>query len=116
MTTIQPRHPVLGLIRLFALAWTLLSLLGVIVGVLALLYFAAWGCVGHHQGWFGCTLGTAILPFAWLVSLFMAVVALIFAQIFYVAGARAERVELRRPSLRRGVRHLIGEVLMDILD
>ncbi|HZH44909.1 MAG TPA: hypothetical protein VEY50_12580 [Lysobacter sp.] len=112
MTTIQPRHPVLGIVRLLALGWTLLSLLGLVGGALALVYAGGWGCIGHHLGWFGCTFGIAMIPFASLFSLVVAVVVLFFAHVFYVAGARAERAQLRKPSLRG----LVGDVVADILD
>lgn len=116
MTTIQPRNPVIGLIRLLALVWTLLSLLMFVGGLFALVYAAAWGCIGHHVGWFGCTVATGMIPFTGFASFVVALVVLFFAQLFYVAGAKGERVELRKPSLRRGVGGLIGDVITGIFD
>jgi uncharacterized BrkB/YihY/UPF0761 family membrane protein len=116
MTTIRPRHPLLGIVRLLALIWTLLSLLGLGFGVLAVLYAGAWGCVGHHLGWFGCMAATTVIPFAAVSSLFVAVVVLFFAHIFYVAGAKAEDVApRRRRSWKEKAGGFVAEVIADIL-
>lgn len=112
MTDIQARNPVLGVIRMLALGWTLLSVLMLIVGLVALFYAGAWGCVGNANGWFVCTLATSMLALGGIGSLFMAVVVLFFSHLFYVAGAKVKTVEMRRPSLKT----VIGDVIVDILD
>lgn len=116
MPLIPARHPVPGVFRLLALLWMLLSLLGMVVGVCALLYAGAWGCVGHAVGWFGCTAATAMLPFGSLVSFVVATTMLIFAQLFYLAGMKSERVEPRRTSLKGEAKNLIIDAVIDIFD
>ena len=116
MTTIPPRHPVLGALRLFALGWTLLSLLGLVAGVLAVGYAGAWGCVGHRLGWFGCTAATAVIPLGAAASLFTALVLLFFAHLFHCAGARVVEHAPRKRSWREKARGLVVDVVADILD
>src|SRR5688500_11929102 len=100
MADIAPRNPVLGLLRLLALAWTLLSLLGVGLGMLAVLYAFAWGCLDSASGYATCAAPTIMLPVVALSSLFVSAVVLLFAHLFYMAGARERRVEFKRPKMR----------------
>ena len=116
MTTIPPRSPLFAVLRLLALGWTLLSLLGLVVGVLAVIYAGASGCVGHHVGWFGCTLAVSMLPFGSAVSLVTAMTMLFFMHLFYLAGAQAEEYQSRRSSLRERAGGLVFDVVADILD
>jgi hypothetical protein len=109
MTDLPPRNPALGALRLFALGWAVLSLLGIVAGVLAVLYGGAWGCQDHAQGWFACTAATFMIPLSAAGSLFTALVVLLFAHLFYVAGARVRTVEPKRRSLRDKV----GEAALD---
>jgi hypothetical protein len=113
MTDIAPRSPILGLLRLAALAWTLLSLLGVVIGVLIVVYAGAWGCVGNARGWFECTLPTVFIPFAAVASFASALVVLFFSHLFYVAGATARDVA---PRPRPTVRGFVFDIIADILD
>lgn len=107
-----PRNPFLGVVRLLALAWTLLSLLGVGAGLLVFLYAATWGCIGSASGWLACTGPWIVLPLASLSSLSVAGVVLFFSHLFYVAGVRSETVEFRRPKAR----NFLFDVIADILD
>jgi uncharacterized membrane protein len=112
MSHVDPRNPLLGLIRLCALAWVLLSLLGVVVGLLAIVYAGSWGCVGNAQGWFWCTAATGLVAVSALGSLFTALVVLFFAHLFYLGGAKVTTVERKRRSLRG----FLVDVVADILD
>jgi hypothetical protein len=112
MTHIPPRNPLLGLIRLLALGWLLLSALGVVVGVGAVFYAGGWGCVGHAQGWFPCTAATGLVALAALGSFFTALVVLFFAHLFYLGGAKVTTAQHKRPSLRG----FVADVVADILD
>ena len=117
MTDIQPRNPLLGLLRLLALIWVGFSLLGIVIGVLAVVYAGAYGCVDHAQGWFACTAATGLLPLSALGSLFTATIVLIFAQLFYAAGARVRDVPLpRRRTLREKARDSVVDAVVDIFD
>jgi len=113
MNHVAPRNPLLGFIRLCALGWLLLSLLGVVVGGLAIVYAGAWGCVGNAQGWFWCTAATGLIALSALGSFFTALVVLFFAHLFYLGGAKVTTVQ--RPR-RRSLRGFLGEVILDILD
>jgi uncharacterized membrane protein len=112
MNHVAPRNPLLGLIRLLALVWVLLSLLGVVVGLIAILYAGAHGCVGNAQGWFWCTAATGLIAISALGSLFTALVVLFFAHLFYLGGAKVTTVEPKRRSLRG----FLVDVIADILD
>jgi hypothetical protein len=116
MATIAPRNPILGIVRLIALFWTLLSLLGFGLGVLAVAYAGAWGCVGHALGWFGCTAASLVIPLGAAVSLFTAGVVLFFSHLFYVAGARSEEVRKRKRTWREKSVGVVLEVVTDIFD
>jgi hypothetical protein len=113
MSHVNPRNPLLGLIRLCALAWVLLSLLGVVVGALAVVYAGGWGCVGNAQGWFWCTAATGLIVVSALGSLFTALVVLFFAHLFYLGGAKVTTVQ--RPR-RRWLRGFLVDVVADIFD
>jgi hypothetical protein len=112
MNSVAPRNPLLGLVRLLALVWVLLSLLGVAVGLAAIIYAGSWGCLGNAQGWFWCTAATGLIALASLGSLFTALVVLFFAHLFYLGGAKVTTVERKRRSLRG----LLVDVIADILD
>ncbi|MGH8029394.1 MAG: hypothetical protein ACREO3_05610 [Arenimonas sp.] len=99
--------------RLFALGWTLLSLLGLVLGGMFFAYAATWGCVGAPQGWLACSAPTLLIVLAAAGSLFSAVVLLFFSQLFYLAGADAKTDGPRRRPRLRG---LLLEVIADILD
>ena len=113
MNHVSPRNPLLGLIRLAALAWVLLSLLGVVVGLVAIIYAGGWGCVGNQQGWFWCTAATGLIALSALGSLFTALVVLFFAHLFYLGGAKVTTVQAPR---RRSLRGFLVDVVADILD
>lgn len=113
MTTLRPRHPALRLFRLGALAWFLLSLLGIVAGLLGMLVAASWGCVGSAAGWLPCTLAVALVPLAATGSAFTAGVVLFFAQLFHMGGANVRSVDAPR---RGGLRGAFGSLLADLFD
>ncbi len=112
MSQIRPRSPVLRLVRNLSLLWFLLSLVALVVAGLLLVYGMVIGCRGGADGWGACVGLFSIGIFASLSSLFMATIALVFSQMFYMAGAKVTAMERQRFS----VRGFFSDLMLDIFD
>ena len=113
MADIRTRSPGLRLVRNLSLLWFVLSLLALTGAGLLVVYGMVWGCVQSSVGWFGCVLGFSMALLAALSSLFMATVALAFAQMFFMAGVRVKEGG-ERP--RFSVRGFFADIVFDLFD
>lgn len=113
MADIRPRSPGVRLARNLSLLWFVLSLLGLIGAVLLVVYGMAIGCSDAASGWGVCVAGFSLAILASVSSLFMATVALVFAQMFYMAGARVKEGGERT---RFSVRGFFANILLDLID
>lgn len=108
MTSIAARSPGLRVARNIALAWLLLSLLGLAAAIVFTVYGAGAVCPGFSNGigdWIGCAIGFSTSIIAALVSIFASAVVLLFAQLFYMAGATVRTARAGRVG--------IGDELLD---
>jgi hypothetical protein len=113
MATLAPRSPALRIVRNLVLLWVGLSLLGLVFAVVLSLYAMGWGCTadGSMRGglsWGPCVLAYSVGILGAVTSLVCAVVVLLFAQLFYWAGADVKQGRPRRWWSREA---LLGEVL-----
>lgn len=112
MSQIRPRSPVVRLVRNLSLLWFLLSLVALVGAGVLLIYGMAIGCTGGEGGWGACVAMFSMGILASLSSLFMATIALVFSQMFYMAGAEVTAAEKPRFS----VRGFFSDLILDIFD
>ncbi len=111
MSHIRPRSTALRLVRNLALLWFLLSLVALVVACVLLIYGMAVGCSDDGAGgWGGCVALFSMGILASLSSLFMATIALVFSQMFYMAGAKVTASERQRFS----VRGFFSDLMLDL--
>lgn len=113
MSHIRPRSPTARLVRNLALLWSVLSIIALVVAGALLVYGMAIGCTDGADGWGACVGLFSIGVFASLSSLFMATIALVFSQLFYMAGAEVT-VTAEKP--RFSVRGFFSDLIVDIFD
>ncbi len=112
MSHIRPRSTAVRLGRNLSLLWFLLSLIALVVAGVLLVYGMAVGCRDDADGWGGCVALFSIGIFASLSSLFMATIALVFSQMFYMAGAKVTAAGTERQ--RFSVRGFFSDLMLDV--
>lgn len=111
MSHIRPRSTALRLVRNLSLLWFLLSLVALVVAGVLLVYGMVVGCSDGAGGWGACVALFSMGILASLSSLFMATIALVFSQMFYMAGAKVTAMERQRFS----VRGFFSDLMLDLL-
>lgn len=101
------------LVRNLSLLWFVLSLVALVVAGALLVYGMAIGCTGGADGWGACVALSSVGVFASLSSLFMATIALVFSQLFHMAGAKVTTAA-ERP--RFSVRGFFSDLIVDVFD